>query len=58
MTITRWNPEVLPTMPESRPDAEDVSLEAAIDRWLRKRQTDATEETLRGYRSRMTQFLK
>lgn len=45
-------------MSDNRPDPKDVSLEDAIERWLRKRQTDATEQTLRGYRSRMTQFLK
>lgn len=45
-------------MSDNRPDPEDVTLEDAIERWLRKRQTDATEQTLRGYRSRMTQFLK
>jgi site-specific recombinase XerD len=42
----------------NRPDPDDLTLGEAIDRWLRKRQTDATDETIRGYRSRMDQFLK
>lgn len=41
---------------ESRPDPEDVTIEDAVNRWLRKRETDATEQTIRGYRSRMEQF--
>lgn len=42
----------------NRPNPDDLPLEDAVGRWLRKRQTDATDETIRGYRSRMNQFLK
>lgn len=43
-------------MSDGRPDPEDVSIEDAIERWLRKRQTDSTDQTIRGYRSRLSQF--
>lgn len=44
-------------MTDGRPDPEDVTVEEAVNRWIRKRKTDATEQTIRGYRSRMDQFL-
>jgi len=40
------------------PDPGDMPISKAVDRWLKKRETDATEQTLRGYRSRLDQFLK
>jgi len=43
---------------KERPDAESVTLEDAVDRFLRKRETDATAKTIQGYRSRLDQFLK
>lgn len=45
-------------MTDSTPTPESVTIEEAIERWLQKRQTDSTDRTIRGYRSRMSQFLK
>lgn len=39
-------------------DASEMGVERAVERYLKKRQTDATERTLRGYKSRLNQFLK
>jgi len=39
------------------PDPSEIELEQAVGRWIRKRQTDATDRTIRGYRSRLNQFL-
>lgn len=39
------------------PDPSDIALEDAVGRWIRKRRTDATDRTIRGYRSRLNQFL-
>lgn len=43
----------------SRPtpnDPSELSVSQAVDRFIRKRQTDSTERTLRSYRSRLRQF--
>jgi len=39
------------------PDPYEIDLVTAVDRWIRKRRTDATDRTIRGYRSRLDQFL-
>jgi site-specific recombinase XerD len=35
-----------------------MTIQQAIDRFVRKRKTEATDRTIRGYRSRLTQFNK
>lgn len=45
-------------MSSGRPDPEDLQLVEAVERWLQKRQTDSTQQTIRGYRSRLDQFLE
>lgn len=37
-------------------DPSDLTVQDAIDRFMRKRQTDAADRTLRSYRSRLSQF--
>lgn len=44
-------------MTAGRPDPDNWLLEDAVERWLRKRETDSTEQTVRGYRSRLDQWL-
>jgi site-specific recombinase XerD len=41
-----------------RPDPEEFQLDTAMERWLRKRRTDSTDRTIRGYRSRLSQFIE
>lgn len=42
----------------ARPDPDEWLLTDAVDRWIRKRKTDSTDQTVRGYRSRLEQWLK
>lgn len=54
----------VPGLPGSRPKTdgglpsspEDMTVSQAVDRFIRKRQTDRTERTLRSYRNRLATF--
>ncbi|WP_254841101.1 site-specific integrase [Natronomonas marina] len=43
---------------DRRGDARELSVRNALERFMRKRQTDATDRTLRSYRSRLTPFVE
>lgn len=40
----------------TRPDPDEWSLDDAIERWIQKRKSDSTEQTVRGYSSRLAQW--
>ncbi len=42
----------------SQPTATELDIEEAVERWIRKRSTNSTHETVRGYKSRLDQWLK
>ena len=46
------------TEPRRRDAPEDLGVGEAVDRFMRKRSTDATDRTLRSYRSRLTPFVE
>lgn len=45
------------TEPRRPDDPSDLGIQEAVDRFMRKRATDATDRTLRSYRSRLTPFV-
>lgn len=45
-------------MDNAAPDPDDLPLSDAVDRWIRKRESNSTERTIRGYENRLNQFVK